>query len=98
MLVISAVRTRSFTIPIVGNGIQPSPSSTARRIARSLLPPTQIGGGGFLVGRGRRVLPGGGEWGPGRSPPFSPPPPLLPRGVSLGSAVRAAEAGARAPG
>ena len=38
-----------------GNGTQPWPSSTARRIARLLLPPTQIGGCGWLTGRGRIV-------------------------------------------
>ena len=47
---IVAVRTRSPAKPTVGNGIQPSPCSTARRIARRLLPPIQIGTALGLLG------------------------------------------------
>ena len=40
-----------------GNGHQPSAASTARRIARRLLPPIQMGGHGCCTGRGRIVVP-----------------------------------------
>src|SRR5262249_58584532 len=68
----SGVLRRAALSAGLGNGIQPSPSSTARRSARRELPPIQIGGGGGGTGpggvRGGRPPPA-----PGPGPPAPPP-------------------------
>jgi hypothetical protein len=58
---IAGVRRRLACCAGLKIGIQPSPSSTARRIARLLLPPTQIGGCGCWSGPRERGVPVGRE-------------------------------------
>ena len=53
-----AVRVRAAASAGMGNGHHPSADSTARRMARRLLPPIHSGGLGRCAGRGSMVLPG----------------------------------------